>query len=279
MNVKAEHYLDYLDKEMSIMGVLSTFCLAVPSLFFERAISADQSSIAHDFLTKLWSNGFCCLMVSSSFMLIGAAFFYKQRSKLAWYYGQISLEMALPNYTGQQLEQWLKNADSWEAWVRYHWAYYSLVLAVLGFILAALAVYIPFMNAFNCFFAFVLLVLFIIMIIRVRDKSTKCKYDNEISFFGTIEFCTYAVKTASFCSLFKDRSVKDSWRRCCCHKRTIRKGDYIFSLMMTAYAGSKRLKFSDYHPKSRSCTLIFVFERVVYTPARRTSISLPPLGI
>jgi len=117
MSIQAERYLDYLDKEMSIMGVLSTFCLAVPSLFLERVVSADEKSIAHDFLLKLWSNGWLFLVVATGIMFFGAAYFYKQRSRLAWYYGQIALKMALADYTARSLEEWLKDADSWETWI------------------------------------------------------------------------------------------------------------------------------------------------------------------
>jgi hypothetical protein len=54
--MKAEHYLEYLDKEMHILGVLSTFCLAVPSLIIERIASMDDKSLAYDFFATLWCN-------------------------------------------------------------------------------------------------------------------------------------------------------------------------------------------------------------------------------
>jgi hypothetical protein len=76
-------YLDYLDKEMTIMGVLSTFCLAVPALFFERIIAANEKSIGHDFLNRLVSMGSIYMITASVLMLFAAMYFYKQRSLLA----------------------------------------------------------------------------------------------------------------------------------------------------------------------------------------------------
>jgi len=176
-NVKAEHYLGYLDKEMSIMGVLSTFCLAVPSLFFERVISADPNSIAHDFLVALWHNGSLFLVVASCLMLCGAAFFYKQRSKLAWFYGQIALKMALPDYTARDLAQCLKDADSWETWIPYHSAYYATISSTTGFAFAILAVYFQFIHAHSCFIAVALLAIFILVLALVGRNAKRFKYD------------------------------------------------------------------------------------------------------
>jgi hypothetical protein len=183
MSDKAKNYLDYLDKEMSIMGVLSTFCLAVPSLFFERVISADPNSIAHDFLVKLWCNGSVYLVIASVLMLFGAAFFYKQRSKLAWYYGQIALKMALPSYTARELDQWLKDADSWETWIPYHWAYYTIIFAAAGFVLAISSVYGQWICSCRWYFAVALLVFLALVLVLVRHNSKRHKYDENPHLF------------------------------------------------------------------------------------------------
>lgn len=70
-----QHYLDYLDKEMTIMGILSTFCVVVPSLLIERAFSASKDAIGYCFLLNLLSNGLICIFIASLLFLIGAAFF------------------------------------------------------------------------------------------------------------------------------------------------------------------------------------------------------------
>jgi len=183
MSDKAERYLDYLDKEMSIMGVLSTFCLAVPSLFLERVISADEKSIAHNFLLNLWCNGWLFLTVATGMLFFGAAYFYKQRSRLAWYYGQIALEMALPDYTAHKLEQWLKNADSWEVWIPYHWAKTAIIFGSTGFSLAVLSVYVQFVHNFCWTITVVFLIFFILILIHVYRNSKRFKYEEAIYFF------------------------------------------------------------------------------------------------
>ena len=37
-----KHYLDYLDKEMSIMGILSAFCVAVVAALLNGIFTADK---------------------------------------------------------------------------------------------------------------------------------------------------------------------------------------------------------------------------------------------
>src|SRR5450631_4515690 len=101
--MKAENYLDYLDKEMHILGVLSTFCLAVPSLIIERIASLDDKSFARNYSVLLLHNGSPFLVIACILMFIGAAFFYQQRSRLAWTYGQMALELAIPYSTGKTL--------------------------------------------------------------------------------------------------------------------------------------------------------------------------------
>src|ERR1700730_4793918 len=123
-------------KSLTIMGILSTFCLAVPALLLERIIAADRKSIGHDFLNGLVSSGSTYMVFASVLMLLAAMFFYKQQSLLAWHYGQIALEISLPNYTARRVDQWLKDADSWETWMPYTFAYWILTFAIVEFVLA-----------------------------------------------------------------------------------------------------------------------------------------------
>jgi hypothetical protein len=181
--MKAEHYLDYLDKEMSIMGVLSTFCLAVPSLFLERVISADEKSIAHDFLLKLWCDSWLFLVIATLMMFFRAVYFYKQRSRLAWYYGQIALKMALSSYTAHELEKWLKKADGWETWIPYHWAKCAIIFAVTGFTLAVLSVYIDFIRNLCIPIVVALLILFALLLIHIWRNSKRFNFQEKIYFF------------------------------------------------------------------------------------------------
>src|SRR6266516_4768099 len=81
-----KHYLDYLDKEMTIMGILSACCVAVVAALLNGIFTAAKG---------LWRSvarcGFWYGLVGSVFFLLAAFSFYVQRSHLAWLYGQISL--------------------------------------------------------------------------------------------------------------------------------------------------------------------------------------------
>jgi len=182
VDMKTDNYLDYLDKEMNIMGVLSAFCLAVPSLFVERIVSADEKSIAHDFLVKLWGNGWLFLVVTIGMSFFGAAYFYKQRSRLAWYYGQIALKTALTNYTSHDLDTWLKKADNWETWIPYHWAKTAMYFATASFILAILSVYIEQIHSLGKQIIGALLILFIFILFHIYRNSKRFSYEEGIYF-------------------------------------------------------------------------------------------------
>ena len=60
---------------------------------------------------------------------LAAGAFYQQRSWLAWFYGQISLSDIRVHENGQDVKEWLLDADSWATWVPYRYAFY---LAGLG---------------------------------------------------------------------------------------------------------------------------------------------------
>jgi len=121
-------YLDYLDKEMTIMGVLSAFCALVPALTLDRVGSASGSGTL---FYQLWHCERWYVIVGSTSLLLAAAVFYRQRSWLAWFYGQISLSMLQVYGDGPDTKQWLKDADSWATWIPYRAAFW---LTGLGFV-------------------------------------------------------------------------------------------------------------------------------------------------
>jgi len=65
-------YLDYLDKEMTIMGILSAFSVAALGGVFTILTKADQIG------PTLWSGGSVFLVAGSAYCLIAASLFYKQ---------------------------------------------------------------------------------------------------------------------------------------------------------------------------------------------------------
>src|SRR6266581_6587264 len=120
-------YLEYLDKEMSIMGILSTFCVAVPALILERLASATAGE-----LVTIWQAGERCFWTGSVLFLVAAALFYKQRSLLAFYYGRIALA---DSTDGVGAVKWKECADSWTAWLPYHFGFWLGVAATVEYVI------------------------------------------------------------------------------------------------------------------------------------------------
>jgi len=126
-------YLEYLEKEMTIMGLLSTFCVAVVALVLEKVLGAKASE--NMFLADIGQHGRWPLMVASAWMIFAAFYFYRQRSRLAWLYGQIALSLSK---NPLETKDWLMEADAWTTWLHYHAAF---AFMVLGFLYYAAAVW------------------------------------------------------------------------------------------------------------------------------------------
>jgi hypothetical protein len=180
MKIDATHYLDYLEKEMHIMGVLSTFSLAVPSLIIERVASLEDKSLAYNFFATLLQKSSPLLVVASILMLTAAAFFYRQRSRLGFHYGQIALEIAIPEYTKIELKERLKTADSWKVWVPYHLAKSAIIFAVIGYICSSLSVCVCFIYAHCLLLAILLVGMYMALCWWIYCNSCKYNYDDKI---------------------------------------------------------------------------------------------------
>ncbi len=62
--------------------------------------------------------------------MLAALFFYRQRSLLAYYIGQLRLSQTVAHYDGVTAKALLEDADSWATWV---WYQTGFVLMTLGF--------------------------------------------------------------------------------------------------------------------------------------------------
>jgi len=129
-------YCDYLDKEMTIMGLLSAFSVLVAGLVLDRTAAADPEKQA--ILAKLWSEQREFLGVGSIALLLAALCFYLQRSLLAYYIGQLRFSTTVARYKRPTTKELLRDADSWATWIQYQTGF---VLLALGFTLYGLAFY------------------------------------------------------------------------------------------------------------------------------------------
>jgi len=119
-----KEYLEYLDKEMTIMGILSTFCVAAAALVIERVGTAEHESL---FRTLLQDHPLS-VFVGSGFLMAAGLCFYLQRSRLAHFYGSICMSMTQPGYHDWDTSRWLLEAYSWRTWLRYR-AGFSFLMA------------------------------------------------------------------------------------------------------------------------------------------------------
>lgn len=177
-----ESYLRYLSTEMTIMGVLSAFFVAVPALLMEKTLSAEEGSIAYLCLSAL-SEASIYLVVASILFLGAALFFYRQRSRLAWLYGQIALETSIPQYTEKRIDDWLKEADSWESWIPYNIAFWIAIFAVAQCLLAALSLSFAILRDGAVLYSVALLLSMILWLRWVRRNSIKFKYEESLPYF------------------------------------------------------------------------------------------------
>jgi hypothetical protein len=127
-------YLEYLDKEMTIMGILSTFCLAAVALVLDRVGGAEpQKKTLFD---QLWRQEHGYVLLGSVFTAVAGAMFYKQRSALAWFYGQITLSIESPALNNIPTEDWYRDADSWATWIPYQIAFTALTIGGIFYLIA-----------------------------------------------------------------------------------------------------------------------------------------------
>jgi hypothetical protein len=130
-----KQYLEYLNKEMTIMGILSGVSLAAPAGILNAVLSKDSG----DAKTLLWTFGHYFIATGSVLCVLAAFLFYKERSRLAWYYGQICLTEALTikkSVSSAQLRERLRDADSWKTWWPYSWGCTCLGVGFVEYLFA-----------------------------------------------------------------------------------------------------------------------------------------------
>jgi hypothetical protein len=137
----AKPYLDYLDKEMTIEGILSAFCVAVGGVAFDRVLAVKAEG-ASPFVGQLQEFSYPFVLAAIAGLVTAALFFYLQRSALAWHYGEISFAVAteLAGGTGEggnaAILGNLNDAHSWSAWNRYKFGWSFLAVTAVEILLA-----------------------------------------------------------------------------------------------------------------------------------------------
>ena len=130
-------YCDYLDKEMTIMGLLTAFAVAVPAFVLDRTAGATKE---HEELLRLWTDQRGMLVAGTVAFFGSALCFYLQRSYLAYFYGQLRLSCTEAKYKDWPTKRLLEDADSWATWIRYTNAF---VMLTVGFVFYSIALFNP----------------------------------------------------------------------------------------------------------------------------------------
>jgi hypothetical protein len=117
----AELFLDYLEKENTILGVISTFCILAAAFVIKEVLSASSGQIeqvAKDAITYIY--------IGSALMFYAGHRYFRQRSLIAWYQGQISL--AIVHDDKRLLNDTINEVDT-----RFAWRYYNTASVITWF--------------------------------------------------------------------------------------------------------------------------------------------------
>ena len=138
MTASSGAYCDYLDKEMTIMGLLSAFSIVVPAAVLDRVGGTKLTD--HNLFAQIWNNDRILILSGSLAFLLAALAFYLQRSLLAIYYGQLRFNQTPARYGSKSEVRILREADSWLTWTPYQSGF---ALLPLGFLLYGAALFAP----------------------------------------------------------------------------------------------------------------------------------------
>ena len=148
-------YLKYLDKEMTIMGILSAFSVFAPAVVLDHTFGSVDKTLSH----LLWTSQRLPISLGSIALLLAALYFYRQRSDLAFYYGQIAISLTKSRYPEADTTGLIRGADRWSAWSHYFTAFFYLTLGFgwygLAFLTSQLTRWRP--TAISCALAFVVI--------------------------------------------------------------------------------------------------------------------------
>jgi hypothetical protein len=142
-------YVDYLDKEQTVQGILCAFCvLAVAGISAKVVLSPSSNSII---LENLQGKAMAYVINTLVAFALAAIFFYQQRSELLGLHGYIVLAIArrtkpaVKRADSWTLDQALAYADSYTLWNSYCCGLGALYTAGVEALFGLLAVKCPFL--------------------------------------------------------------------------------------------------------------------------------------
>ncbi len=121
-------FVDYLNTEMTIMGILSTFCMLVVGGFV--SILANIAKDQAEWLRTFWPEQRAFLFCGFGLVLVAAFLFYRQRSIMSYYVGQIYLSSHYEELADGSAQDLHARANGWITWRFYRQAFICLFSAV-----------------------------------------------------------------------------------------------------------------------------------------------------
>lgn len=171
----SQSYVEYLEKESTLVGLLATFAIGAGALILQATLGAKDLTRA----AKLWEVAGGYLSASSALCVTAAVAFFRQRSLLAYYVGQLALAQAL----GSAPTEWqsdkplttselLLKANAWSTWFWYQTGWVFLTAAAAAFVSAVLTIPLPlFASPSWQFFVALTLALCATMIVMQRHRA------------------------------------------------------------------------------------------------------------
>lgn len=142
-------YVDYLDKESTLVGLLATFAVAAGALLLQTTLGAKELTAA----SKLWNTTGGYISTAAMSCAIAALAFYRQRSHLAYYIGQIALARtfgaAPPEDQGEpslSVGELLHMANAWSTWSWYQVGWIFLATAAVAFAITLVTIPFPWLS-------------------------------------------------------------------------------------------------------------------------------------
>jgi hypothetical protein len=133
--VNAEPYRDFLEKEMTIMGILSAFCVLTVAGVANALKDANTGGVT--LASSVWRGGRAFIVCGCFCLMIAALFFYRQRSLAARYYGEIAKSER--GGSDRPLRDLVSEADGWATWRWYEAAFAALIAGFTEFCFGLLA--------------------------------------------------------------------------------------------------------------------------------------------
>jgi hypothetical protein len=129
-------YLNYLDKEMTIMGILFTFCVAVVALVLDRTCGAGAGQ-TDDVLHAL-AKGAKLRLARLDILRSRSGLLLHREISAGLVLSANSAEFGNVVNNNMSTSDWYRDADSWATWIPYHSAFTAVGLGSTMYVIALL---------------------------------------------------------------------------------------------------------------------------------------------